>query len=152
MEAKVFPAIVALGDGVVLNPPEVLIERDTTKSGRIEYQYIIAGGITVLFIDIKLRKRTEREKLDDYAQVFAESIGLKAYWDRSIKRSSMERKERESTKWLNAIGNADKAIAEALSAQSSYDNDNLEKAMGRAQKTLDFRMEKFSMLFQRSLE
>lgn len=39
------------------NVPEVLLESQVTKPGRIEYRYTIAGGITTsLFIEVKLRE------------------------------------------------------------------------------------------------
>ena len=62
--------------GILLNTPEVLIESDTTKPGRIEYQYTVAGGITILFIEVKPKMGTRPERLDYYAQVIAESIGV----------------------------------------------------------------------------
>jgi hypothetical protein len=68
--------MMSLFSGVLLNTPEVLLESETTKSGRIEYQYTIAGGITVLFIEVKYKIASVREKLDYYAQVIAECIGM----------------------------------------------------------------------------
>ena len=58
-----------------MNTPEVLLESDTTKPGRIEYQYTLGGGITVLFIEVKYEMGNLQEKLDYFAQVIAECIG-----------------------------------------------------------------------------
>ncbi|KAK9244005.1 hypothetical protein V1506DRAFT_346193 [Lipomyces tetrasporus] len=58
-----FKKIVALFSGAVFNTPESLLESDATGSGRIEYQYTIAGDISVLFIDVKPKEGTGPERL-----------------------------------------------------------------------------------------
>lgn len=59
------------------NVPEVLLKSQVTKPGQIEYRYTIAGGVTTsLFIEVKLRHGNPPERLDLYAQVIAESIGM----------------------------------------------------------------------------
>jgi hypothetical protein len=70
-----FDRIVSLFWGVVINTPEVLLESGTSRAGRIEYQYWIIGGITVLFIEVKFHRGTIPERLNYYAQVIAEAIG-----------------------------------------------------------------------------
>ncbi len=67
--------MMSLFSGVLLNTPEVLLESETTKPGRIEYQYTIAGGITILFIEVKRNTGDMHEQLNYFAQVIAESIG-----------------------------------------------------------------------------
>lgn len=52
----------------------MLLESDATKPGRIEYQYTVEGGITVLFIEVKFKTGSLQEKLDYFGQVIAESI------------------------------------------------------------------------------
>jgi hypothetical protein len=47
-----------------------------TTKGRIEYQFKVYGGITVLFIEVKLAIGSATERLDCYAQVIAECDGM----------------------------------------------------------------------------
>jgi hypothetical protein len=61
--------------GHLFNTPEVLLDTEVTKPGRIEYQYTVAGGITVLFIEVKFQMGNHQERLDQFGQVIAESIG-----------------------------------------------------------------------------
>jgi hypothetical protein len=65
-----------LFSGALFNTPETLLESDTTKPGRVEYQYTVAGGISVLFIEIKLKVGNNRERLEYFGQVIAECIGM----------------------------------------------------------------------------
>ncbi|OXV07632.1 hypothetical protein Egran_04603 [Elaphomyces granulatus] len=69
-----FNRILPLFFGALLNTPEVLLESDITKSGRIEYQYTVEGGISILFIGVKLTLGNRRERLECIGQVIAESI------------------------------------------------------------------------------
>lgn len=55
---------------------EVLLESEITKSGRIKYQYTIAGGTAVLFIEVKCKTGSIYERLDYFSPVIAESIGM----------------------------------------------------------------------------
>ena len=68
--------MMSLFSGVPLDTPEILLESEVTKSGRIEYQYTIAGSIGVLSIEVKHKLGTIHEKLGHYAQVIAECIGM----------------------------------------------------------------------------
>ncbi|KAK9236436.1 hypothetical protein V1525DRAFT_389511 [Lipomyces kononenkoae] len=72
-----FKKIVALFSGAMFNTPESLLESEATRSGRIEYQYTIAGDISVLFIEVKPKEGTGPERLDFVAQVIAESIACR---------------------------------------------------------------------------
>lgn len=53
-----------------------MLEGKITTRGRIEYQFKTFGGVTVLFIEVKLDIGSLSERLDCYAQVIAESDGM----------------------------------------------------------------------------
>lgn len=67
-----FNRIVALFSGLLFNTPETLLEGKITTKGRIEYQYKMYGGITVVFIEAKLDMGSLTERLNCFAQVIAE--------------------------------------------------------------------------------
>ena len=67
-----FNKIVALFSGVFFNTPEATL---ATK-GRIEYQFKTYGGVTVVFIEVKLDVGNLAERLNCYAQVIAECDGM----------------------------------------------------------------------------
>src|SRR2546421_4840960 len=50
-----FNQIVALFYGRLLNTPEAPLNGRIATKGRVEYQFKIFGGITVLFIEVKLQ-------------------------------------------------------------------------------------------------
>ena len=62
----------ALFSGLVFNTPET---RLTTK-GRIEYQFLTYGGVTVIFVEVKLEIGGSTERLNCLAQVIAECDGI----------------------------------------------------------------------------
>ena len=64
-----FNRIVALFSGLLFNTPEEMLE------GRIEYQFKTYGGVTVIFIEVKLDIGNLTERLNYYAQVIAECDG-----------------------------------------------------------------------------
>jgi hypothetical protein len=64
-----FQKIVTLFSGLLLNKPEEMLE------GRIEYLFKTYGGITVIFIGVKLDIANLAEHLNCYAQVIAECDG-----------------------------------------------------------------------------
>ena len=66
----------ALFSGLLFNTPETLLEGRLTTKGRIEYQFKIYGGITVVFIEAKLNIGSLTERLDCFAQVIAECDGM----------------------------------------------------------------------------
>jgi hypothetical protein len=66
---------VALFSGAFRNTPETLLEGRLTSMGRMEYQFVAFGGITILFIEVKLHIGTVAERLNSYAQVIAECDG-----------------------------------------------------------------------------
>jgi hypothetical protein len=67
---------VALFSGLLFNTPETLLEGKMTTKGRIEYQFKTYGGITVVFIEVKLNIGNETELLNCFAQVIAECDGM----------------------------------------------------------------------------
>ncbi|KAH0565329.1 hypothetical protein GP486_001273 [Trichoglossum hirsutum] len=67
-----FNRIVELFSGLILNVPETLLEGRFATQGRIEYQYTLYGGVTVIFIEVKLDLGGPTERLNTYAQVIAE--------------------------------------------------------------------------------
>lgn len=70
-----FNKIVALFSGLLSNKPEAVLEGKTTTKGRIEYQFKTYGGVTVVFIEVKLNVGSLTERLNCYAQVIAECDG-----------------------------------------------------------------------------
>jgi hypothetical protein len=67
---------VALFSGLLFNTPETLLEGRITMKGRIEYQFKTYGGITVIFIEVKLDIGNSTERLNCFAQVIAECDGM----------------------------------------------------------------------------
>ena len=70
-----FNKIVTLFSGLLLNRPEEMLEGRITTKGRVEYLFQIYGGITVIFIEVKLSIGNLAERLNCYAQVIAECDG-----------------------------------------------------------------------------
>jgi hypothetical protein len=70
-----FNRTVALFSGLVFNTPEEILEDKMSTKGRIEYQFKIYGGITIVFIEVKLNIGGLVERLNCYAQVIAECDG-----------------------------------------------------------------------------
>ena len=64
----------ALFSGLVFNTPETetILEGRITTKGRIEYQFLTYGGVTVVFIEVKLEIGGLAERLNCVAQVIAE--------------------------------------------------------------------------------
>jgi hypothetical protein len=67
---------VALFSGLVFNTPETILEGRLTTKGRIEYQFLTYGGVTVVFIEVKLEIGGSTERLNCVAQVIAECDGM----------------------------------------------------------------------------
>ena len=70
-----FNRIVALFSGLLFNKPEAMLEGKITTKGRIVYQFKMYGGVTVVFIEVKLSIGNITERLNYYAQVIAECHG-----------------------------------------------------------------------------
>jgi hypothetical protein len=70
-----FNKIVALFSGLLYNTPEDALEGRIATKGRIEYQFKTYGGVTVLFIEVKMQVGSLTERLNCYAQVIAECDG-----------------------------------------------------------------------------
>ena len=66
----------ALFSSLLFNTPETLLEGKLTTKGRIEYQFTTCGGITVVFIEVKLDMGSLTERLNCFAQVIAECDGM----------------------------------------------------------------------------
>ena len=66
----------ALFSGLVCNTPETILEGRLTTKGRIEYQFLTCGGVTVVFIEMKLEIGGSTERLNCVAQVIAECNGM----------------------------------------------------------------------------
>ena len=64
-----------LFSGLIYNTPESLLEGRIASKGRMEYQFKAFGGITVLFVEVKLNIGSLSERLDCIAQVIAEADG-----------------------------------------------------------------------------
>jgi len=71
-----FNRIVRLFSGLLFNTPEAILEGRLTTKGRIEYQFKTYGGITVVFIEVKLEIGNSTERLNCVAQVIAECDGM----------------------------------------------------------------------------
>jgi hypothetical protein len=70
-----FNRIVALFSGLLFNKPEEILEGEIITKDRIEYLFKTYGGITVIFIEVKLDIGNLVELLGCYAQVIAECDG-----------------------------------------------------------------------------
>ena len=70
-----FNKIVALFSGLLSNTIGELLEGKFTTKDRIEYRFRVYGGITVVFIEVKVNIGSETERLNFYAQVIAECDG-----------------------------------------------------------------------------
>ena len=71
-----FNKIVALFSGLLSNAPEEMLEGKIATKGRIVYQFKTYGGVTVVFIEVKLDVGNLAERLNCYAQVIAECDGM----------------------------------------------------------------------------
>ena len=71
-----FNRTLGLFSGLIYNTPESLIEGKIASKGRMEYQFKMFGGITVLFVEVKLNIGSLGERLDCIAQVIAEADGM----------------------------------------------------------------------------
>jgi hypothetical protein len=67
---------VGLFSGLLYNTPESMLEGKIASKGWIEYQFKTFGGVTVLFIEVKLLIGSLSERLDCIAQVIAEADGV----------------------------------------------------------------------------
>jgi hypothetical protein len=70
-----FNKIVALFSGLLFNKPEEILEGKIATKDRIEYLFKTYGGITVIFIEVKLDIGNLAERLNCLAQVIAECDG-----------------------------------------------------------------------------
>jgi hypothetical protein len=60
----------------IINTPVSIIPGRMTKRGRIEYHFLVFGGLSVLVIEVKFILGTPDERLDAIAQVIAECDGM----------------------------------------------------------------------------
>ena len=71
-----FNRIVRLFSGLLFNTPETVLEGRLTTRDRIEYHFRTYGGITVVFIEVKLELGSSTEHLNFVAQVITECDGM----------------------------------------------------------------------------
>lgn len=65
----------ALFSGVIYNTPETLLEGRLTNKERIEYQFKVYGGVTVVLIEVKTEIGGFNGHLNCIAQLIAECDG-----------------------------------------------------------------------------
>jgi len=70
--APLFNRTVALFDLSIRNTPESIIRGRMTTSGRVEYHFLVFGGLSLLVIEVKYVLGSDEERLDAIAQVVAE--------------------------------------------------------------------------------
>ncbi|KAF8493301.1 hypothetical protein F5888DRAFT_1618085 [Russula emetica] len=73
--SPIFNRLIAVFCFAFRNLPESTIERRATTKRRVEYHFQAIGSISVLFIEVKLRIGSRKERLDAVAQVIAECDG-----------------------------------------------------------------------------
>ena len=66
----------ALFSGLIYNTPESILEGRITTRGRIEYQFKMYGGVTIILIEVKLEIGGFTEHLNCVGQVIAECDGI----------------------------------------------------------------------------
>lgn len=62
--------------GLIYNTPESILEGRITTRGRIEYQFKMYGGVTIVFIEVKLEVGGLIDHLNCVGQVIAECDGI----------------------------------------------------------------------------
>jgi hypothetical protein len=67
---------VALFKCTIRNTPEIIIPGRTSTKGRIEYQFVVFGGLSVLVIEVKYVLKSGEDRLNAIAQVVAECDGM----------------------------------------------------------------------------
>jgi hypothetical protein len=67
---------VALFSDLLFNTPETIPEGRITAKGPVEYLFKTYGGITVVFIEVKLDIGSLTERLNYFVQVIAECDGM----------------------------------------------------------------------------
>ena len=70
-----FNRTIGLFSGLLLNTPETVIDGRLTTKGRIKYHFKTYGGVTVVFVEVKLVIGSDAERIDYVAQVIAECDG-----------------------------------------------------------------------------
>jgi hypothetical protein len=61
------------------NLPESIIDGRVTTRGKIEYHFKAFGSIAALFIEVKLKIGSGKERMDAIAQVIAECDGQASF-------------------------------------------------------------------------
>ncbi|KAK2467391.1 hypothetical protein APHAL10511_000626 [Amanita phalloides] len=70
--APLFNRTVALLKLAITNTPESTIHGRLTTKGRIEYHFLVFGGVSILVIEVKYALGVAEERLDAIAQIIAE--------------------------------------------------------------------------------
>jgi hypothetical protein len=73
---QLFNRTIALFRLTILNTPESIIPGRMTTKGRIEYHFLVFGGLAVLVIEVKYVLGVAEERLNAIAQVIAECDGM----------------------------------------------------------------------------
>jgi len=73
---QIFGRLVGLFDLTIHNTPKSVIPAHMTTRGRIEYHYVVLGGISLLVIEVKYTMGNAQERLNAIAQVIAELDGM----------------------------------------------------------------------------
>lgn len=73
--APIFNRLIAQFGFAFRNKPEPIMDGRVTTKGKIEHYFNAFGSIAVLFIEVKLRTGTAREKMDAIAQMIAKCVG-----------------------------------------------------------------------------
>src|SRR5262249_31669660 len=95
-----FNRIVGEFSGLLFNTPEAMLEGQIAAKGRIEYQFKTYGGVTVVFIEVKLDIGNLTERLNCYAQVIAECDGKFRTWFRDFVNGFRSLRLDELSEWI----------------------------------------------------
>jgi hypothetical protein len=77
---KIFNRLIAIFGFAFTNLPESMIEGRLTTRGRVEYYFKSLGSFAVLFIEMKFKIGSIKERLDAMAQIIAECDGQTYSW------------------------------------------------------------------------
>ena len=81
---QLFNRTIALFKLIINNTPESTIHGRMTTKGRIEYHFLMFGGISILVIEVKYILGVAEERLDAIAQVIAECDGMQKLHDKIV--------------------------------------------------------------------
>jgi hypothetical protein len=73
--SQIFNRLIAQFGFAFINLPESILDGRVTTRGKIEYYFKAFGSVAVLFIEVKLKIGSRKERLDAIAQTIAECDG-----------------------------------------------------------------------------